>query len=100
MAQKEIVAEPSRESLLALVYIERATERRVRANLIQKLMADLDLLAKDEIRLRRSRKRTAPVDRAVIAGQILGLRQAIQAVKEADGAQDTSWTPTVIRQRA
>lgn len=88
MAKKQVVPPPPPEVMAGVMYLAQAAESRVRIQLLRKLGADLDLLRKDEVRLRRSKKRTASVDLAVIAGQILGLKQAMAAILNMEGSID------------
>lgn len=62
------------------MFFAKSVDSKMRLDILRKLSDDLLLLTRDEMRLRRSRKSTAPVDLAVISGQILGLRQAIEAI--------------------
>lgn len=81
MAKKSTeVARPILKATPALVVFAKGLDARVRMDLLKKLDADLQLLRKDEMRLRRSRKKGALVDLAVISGQMMGLRQAIDTV--------------------
>jgi hypothetical protein len=74
------VSRPILKATPALVVFAKGLDARVRMDIIRKLTSDLELLRKDEMRLRRSRKRDAKIDLAVISGQMLGIRQAIDAV--------------------
>lgn len=87
MAKKQVAPLPAPDTMAGVMYLAQAAEARTRMQIMRKLVSDLRILRQDEMRLRRSRKRTAHVDLAVISGQILGLKQALDVVmmRESDG---------------